>query len=163
FLPFYLIVIFRTMGIKKVIVAVGIIAGLFLATNLPFIVPAPRLWAESIIAPLHDPMFPMGVGMISVVMGEVINIQSGLVFTILEILVGLAAVAWYYFNCRRFPDSGPVLAVLPLFFAWRSLWGYFFFVDIIILASILINDYRNPDELSPIMDQVSHQKFTSAR
>jgi hypothetical protein len=31
--------------------------------------------------------------------------------------------------------------VLPLFFAWRSLWGYFFYIDVIILASIMINEY----------------------
>jgi hypothetical protein len=51
------------------------------------------------------------------------------------------AIVWYYFNCRRYPDTALVLSVLPLFFAWRSLWGYFFYFDIIMLAAILINEY----------------------
>ena len=35
---------------------------------------------------------------------------------------------------------GPSL-VARLAAGWRSLWGYFFYIDIIILASIMINEY----------------------
>ena len=37
------------------------------------------------------------------------------------------------------------MAVLPLFFAWRSLWTYFFYIGLIILASILINEKPRKD------------------
>jgi hypothetical protein len=31
--------------------------------------------------------------------------------------------------------------MLPLFFGWRSLWSYFFYIDIIVLAAIIIDEY----------------------
>ena len=59
----------------------------------------------------------------------------------LIIAVAVAAVLWYFFKCQRYPEAGLLLGVLPLFFAWRSLWGYFFYIDIIILAAIMLNEY----------------------
>ena len=53
----------------------------------------------------------------------------------------LAGIAWYWRNCRRYPHTGILLAVVPLFFAWRSSWWYFFGSDIILLAVIIIEDY----------------------
>jgi hypothetical protein len=93
------------------------------------------------MAPVIDELFPLGVGIITLVTGGVLDIQSPLLFTIIELLIGITAIVWYYHNCLRFPHTGPLLAVLPLFFAWRSLWPYFFYCDIIILASIIIEDY----------------------
>ncbi|OGO32667.1 MAG: hypothetical protein A2Z29_04820 [Chloroflexi bacterium RBG_16_56_11] len=154
-IPFYFIVVLRTMGIKKLLLTVLIIAGVFFAANAPFLVQDPGLWLKSIIAPLTDRMFPLGVGVISLVSGGVLDIRSPLVFSILEIIIGAAAIVWYFLNCRRYPDTGPVLAVLPLFFAWRSLWGYFFYVDIIVLAAIMINEYgRNTTGITENMAKV---------
>jgi hypothetical protein len=145
FLPFYLIVIFRTMGWKKVLAAAGIVAGVFIAANIWFFASDPALWLSSIFAPVLDKMFPMGVGIVSLVTGGLVSVQSSIIFNIMEIGVFVLAIVWYFFNCRRYPDTAPVLSVLPLFFAWRSLWGYFFYIDIIVLASILINEYgRQP-------------------
>jgi hypothetical protein len=86
-------------------------------------------------------MFPLGVGIISLVTGGVAAVQSPLLFNIMEIAIAITAVIWYFFKCRRYPETGLILAVLPLFFAWRSLWGYFFYIDIIILAAIMLNEY----------------------
>ena len=150
FVPFYLILIFRTESLKSLIKVAAIIAGVFLVTNAPFIAMDPGLWLTSIMAPTTDNLFPLGVGIVSVVSGGFVDIQSPLIFTILEALVAVLAVIWYFFNCRRYPYAGPILAVLPLFFAWRSLWAYFFYVDIIVLAAILINEYgAEPAALIP--------------
>jgi hypothetical protein len=81
------------------------------------------------------------VGIVSIVSGGYADIQSPLIFSILETAVVVAAALWYFFKCKRYPEMGLILGVLPLFFAWRSLWGYFFYIDVIILASILINEY----------------------
>jgi hypothetical protein len=40
------------------------------------------------------------------------------------------------------PASGAVLAVLPLFFAWRSLDNYFYLVPFLVLA-ISLRERRN--------------------
>ena len=118
-----------------------IIIGVFLAANGAFIAQDPGLWLSSVWAPITHDMFPLGVGIISLVSGGVVDIQSPLLFNILEIAIAVTAVIWYFFKCRRYPETGLILAVLPLFFAWRSLWGYFFYIDIIILASIMLGEY----------------------
>jgi hypothetical protein len=141
FLPFYLIVIFRTMGWRRVLSVVAIIIVVFIAANAWFFASDPSLWLSSIFAPVAGKMFPLGVGVISLVTGGLITVQSPLIFSIMEFAVFALAIIWYFFYCRRYPHTAPVLAVLPLFFAWRSLWGYFFYIDIIVLAAILINEY----------------------
>lgn len=140
-LPFYLILVLRTLGARNALAVTTIIAGVFVVSNLPFIIRDPGLWVNSVLAPMTDNMFPIGVGIITLVTGGVLDIQSSFAFGILEVTVLLAAVVWYFFYCRRYPHAGLVLAVLPLFFAWRSLWGYFFYIDIVLLAAVLINEY----------------------
>ena len=38
----------------------------------------------------------------------------------------LASLVWYWRICKKFPEAAMLLAVLPLFFAWRSLPSYFY-------------------------------------
>jgi len=140
-LPFYLILIFRTIGLRQMAVSLFIIIGIFLATNLAFIILDPNLWFNSVVAPVTDNMFPLGVGIISIIAGGAVDIQSPLPFAIIELVIAALAVIWYFFKCNRYPQTGLILAVLPLFFAWRSLWGYFFYIDIIVLAAIMLNEY----------------------
>jgi len=147
FLPFYFVWIFRDMGIKRTGWALATVAGVFLVTNVPFILRDPELWFTSIMAPVVEPMFPLGVGFVNLAISGVVDLQSPLVFTVMELTVGILAIVWYYFNCHRYPHTGPVLAVLPLFFAWRSLWPYFYYSGIIVLAAVLIDEYIAPDQL----------------
>lgn len=140
-LPFYLILIFRTIGLRQMATALLIIIGVFLAANLAFIVTDLDLWFNSVVAPVTDNMFPLGVGIITIVFGGFVDIQSPLPFSIIEITIAALAVIWYFFKCKHYPQTGLILAVLPLFFAWRSLWGYFFYIDIIVLAAIMLNEY----------------------
>ncbi|MFC1866316.1 hypothetical protein ACFLYB_06360 [Chloroflexota bacterium] len=152
FMPFYLILILRTTGMKKMLAVLAIAVTVFFAANVPFIISDPKLWISSIMSPMLDNMFPLGVGIVSLVSGGVLDIHSPFVFSLLEVLVGVVVVVWYYRNCRRYPHSGLVLAMLPLFFAWRSLWPYFYYADIIILAAIITDEYavslRQPEPLA---------------
>ena len=140
---------------RKVIPVIGIVSILFLAMNLPFFIGNPVLWIQSIFAPMTDPMFPLGVGIVTIVTGELVNIQSSLPFTVIELSALITSVIWYTRNCRRYPNTGPILAILPLFFAWRSLWPYFFYTNIIALAGILANEYGN-NKVGPKISRVSH-------
>ena len=137
-LPFYLILLFRTMPLKRLISVIAVIAGVFLVFNLPFALMNLRLWFNSIMSPMTDPMFPLGVGAITLVTSGAIGIRSALPFTVAEVLVFAIALVWYYRYCRRYPQFAPVLAILPLFFAWRSLWNYFFYSALMSLAGILV-------------------------
>jgi hypothetical protein len=144
FLPFYIILLYRTTGPRIVAGTIGIIAAVFIATNGWFIYDNPSLWVQSVMSPMVEPMFPLGVGFITLTTSGLVNLQSSLPYTIAELAVFISGGIWYYFNCRKYPEAGPILAILPLFFAWRSLWTYFFYVMIIILARMLI---RGDDKL----------------
>jgi len=149
FIPFYLILIWRTMGMKKALSVLTAVATVFLVVNMPFIISDPGLWLSSLMSPMIDNLFPLGVGIVNLVSGGFVDIQSSLPFSILEVAVGITAVVWYFRNCRRYPHTGPLLAMLPLFFAWRSLWPYFFYVDIIILAAVIVDEYGSKNSATP--------------
>ena len=146
-MPFYLILVFRTMGTRRMLSVLAIVAVVFFIANSFFIISDPGLWLASLMAPVTDNLFPLGVGIVTFVTGGVLDIQSSLIFSILEVIIGISAIIWYFRNCLRYPHTGPLLAVLPLFFAWRSLWPYFFYFDIIILAAVLIDEYG---QLTPV-------------
>jgi len=148
FVPFYIILLFRTQGMKKMLAAVSIIACIFIITNLPFIIAAPQLWIASILSPMADPMFPLGSGLISLVISGILHLQSAFPFTVLEGIAFVTAVLWYSRYCRRYPQTGIVLAIIPLFFAWRSLVSYFFYIDIILLAYIMVHDRSAQGEIT---------------
>ena len=86
---------------------------------------------------MTDPMFPVGVGIVSLVTSGIVNITSSLPFTVIEAIAFIGGLLWYISNAKRYPFAGPILAVLPLFFAWRSPLNYFFYVQIIIIACML--------------------------
>jgi hypothetical protein len=140
FLPFYLILLFKTYGTKKLLAGMSVIVMIFVVTNLPFAIGDLRLWFASITSPMTDLMFPNGMGLITLVASGVVKLRSSLPFTALEAVTFIAAIVWYFKYCRRYPQTGLILAILPLFFAWRSIFPYFFYVDIIALAYIMVNE-----------------------
>ncbi len=146
FLPFYFILLWQKSRPKIVATALGIIAAVFLATNGYFIAKVPSLWLQSITSPMIEPMFPLGIGVISLVTSGYVNIQTSIPFTIAEVVVFVGAVLWYVRYCKQYPDAGPILAILPLFFAWRSIWTYFYYIAIIVLARMLIQEEKEPLE-----------------
>jgi hypothetical protein len=140
FLPFYVILLWQTAKPKAVVAAIGIMAAVFIAINGYFIAKAPSLWLQSITAPVVEPMFPLGVGFVSLVSSGLVGIQSSIPFTIAEGVVFIGAIIWYLRYGKKYPDTGPILAILPLFFAWRSIWTYFYYIAIIVLARMLTRE-----------------------
>ena len=103
FLPFYFILLFRTQGVKRQLIVLSIISGLFFVTNLPFIVANPDLWLASIASPITDPMFPVGGGLTIFVTGGFINIQTPLPFSILEGIPFIGTIFWYFRYGKHYP------------------------------------------------------------
>jgi len=118
----------------------GVIGATFAVLNMPFIFGAPQAWLEGVLAPIFDPMFPSGDGIVAFSIAGILPANS-LLYTMIEIAVLLAALVWYYFNCRRYPQTGLLLAVLPLFFAWRSYSCYFCFASLLIFGAVIIAEY----------------------
>jgi uncharacterized membrane protein len=137
FFPFYLILLARPLPWKKTAIATGLVAVVFAAFNLPFVIAGPALWLDSVLSMMKDPLFPSGWGIITLVLQGWVNIDSSLPFTLVEAAVFVASIVWYWLNARKYPCMGVVLPILALFFAWRSLWPYFFYVDIILLAMVM--------------------------
>jgi glycosyl transferase family 87 len=125
FVPFYAIMIWRQYhfieSIRRLTLA-GIVA---LFSNLPFILWNFHAWLAGVMAPMADPMFPQGVGIIGLSTTPLLPLFPQLVYDILELIALIVALLWYWRICKERPEAAMVLAIIPLFFAWRSLSSYF--------------------------------------
>jgi len=126
FAPFYLIMIWRHYGFKEAIYRMAIASGLGLLINLPFIMWDWKAWLAGVMAPVADPMFPMGVGLINLSDTHLLPYLPQTVYALLEGVAMLLVLVWYWHICRKRPEAALLLAFLPLFFAWRSLSSYFY-------------------------------------
>lgn len=127
FLPFYAILILRTYGWREAARRATIAGTLMLALNLPFILWNPQAWFAGVMAPIGDPMFPMGVGIVGLVGSPFLHTyMASVVYSVLEYVIFYPlCLLWYWRLCKTHPEAAMLLAVLPLFFAWRSLPSYF--------------------------------------
>jgi hypothetical protein len=126
FIPLYAILLYRQYGFKEVVYRLAVAGGVGLVFNLPFILWNPQAWLAGILAPVADPMFPMGVGIINLSVAHLLPYFPEQVYSLLEAMAMLAVFVWYWRICRAHPESAMLLAVIPLFFAWRSLPSYFY-------------------------------------
>jgi uncharacterized membrane protein len=127
FLPFYLLFVYQRRGVRDALMRAGLALLLFLAVNLPFIVMDGGAWVAGVLAPLRDPMFPEGAGVIALSIGHLLPFLPRAAYTALEGVTMVGALLWYARSGRERPEAALVLAVLPLFLAWRSLPTYFYF------------------------------------
>ena len=114
-------------GLKESLRCLAITVGIALAINLPFILWNPHAWATGVLAPIVDPMFPLGDGIISLSINHVLPFFPATVYSALEVGALVLCLAWYWRICQKHPEAAMLLAVIPLFFAWRSLSSYFFY------------------------------------
>ncbi len=126
FIPFYIIMVLRNYGLKETVYRTLITSGVGLAINLPFILWNAHAWLAGIMAPIGDPMFPLGVGIVNLSTSHLLPYFPSWVYTVLEGVALVASLVWYWRICKKRPEAAMLLAVLPLFFAWRSLPSYFY-------------------------------------
>lgn len=126
FIPFYLVMTWRNDSAKEAAYRIVLAGGLALAINLPFIAWNPHAWLVSNLAPVADPMFPLGVGIINLSVTHLLPYFSGWVYLTLEASAIFACLSGYWYLCRRHPEAAFLLAIVPLFLAWRSLPSYFY-------------------------------------
>jgi uncharacterized membrane protein len=140
FLPFYLVLIAQRYGWREVMRRSAIMGAVFLLLNGPFILDSPGGYVASIAAPMSDPMFPLGVGFVSLFVAGVVGMISKLAFTVAELgaWAGSTLAAWRW--PRLSPAAGAVFAALPLFFAYRSLLNYFYLVPLLTFGILVAQD-----------------------
>jgi hypothetical protein len=130
FLPLYAVFVWRQRGWREAVLRLFGAGAVFLAINLPFMVNAPQAWLAGVLAPQVDPMFPLGSGLVRPSLAGVFPLAPSVVYAGLELLALVLGVAWFWRSRTYTAGLGIVLAVLPLFFAWRSLTTYFYFVTL---------------------------------
>jgi hypothetical protein len=136
FAAFYLIQVAAQQGWREAARRAAISAGLFAAVNAPFILWDARSWAAGILTPVSEPMFPRGAGLVFLSTNGVLPLFPSTVYLALEAIaaVGVLLVAWR--TRRTSPELGLVLAMVPLWFAWRSLFSYFFLLPLFAFAGL---------------------------
>ena len=126
FIPFYLIMTWRHYSLAESVRRLAIAGCVFLIFNLPFMLWNAQAWLAGVLAPVADPMFPVGLGLIELSVNHVLPFLPSWLYGILEGVAMLVALACYWCLCRKRPEAAMLLAFLPLIFAWRSLPSYFF-------------------------------------
>jgi hypothetical protein len=126
FTPFYLVLCGRLVGWRAVAGRLAVITGVFGLVNAPFIALSGRAWLHGVMGPLTDPMFPLGQGAIALATSGVLPLWPREVYAGLELAACMVCLLLYLRICRRHPSTGPVLALVPVIFAWRSLFTYFY-------------------------------------
>jgi uncharacterized membrane protein len=113
----------------------AVLTAAFLVPNLPFLLDAPRAWVESLLIPIQLPMFPDGLGVISLSTSGLLPYAPRPVYALAELLA-VAGLAWWF--ARRRPVPRPELAVLlgtlPFLLAWRCCPMYVWFVPTLALC-----------------------------
>lgn len=134
FIPLYFILLIGQYGWREGTRRAAIIGAVFLAINAAFIVQSPSGYVASVLGPMSDPMFPLGIGVIALFVANVLPMLPKIAFTVAEVATwGGSAVAAARTRLIT-PAGAMVLGVLPLFFAWRSLVSYFYLAPILGLA-----------------------------
>ncbi len=149
FAPFYFLMLWRQYNLRE---AVGrlLLAGVIgLLVNLPFILWNPHAWLSGVMAPVADPMFPLGTGLINLSIGHLIPYLPEWFYTLLEGSFYAVLLLYYWRNCRKCPEAAMLLAVIPLFFAWRSLPSYFYCAAFPLLA-LMMSRYVHTTESTPM-------------
>ena len=136
FAPFYLLAVLSRQGWRVALLRSADAAAVFAVANLPFFIADPRAWVAGVTAPAADPMFPRGAGLIFLALNHVLPIWPPLVYTALELGAFAVCLAAAWRARRTSPELGAVLALLPLFFAYRSLFSYFFLLPLFAFAAV---------------------------
>jgi hypothetical protein len=89
-----------------------------------------------IVTPLVEPMFARGAGLIFLFTNGGLPLLPAIAYTAAEAIAGIICLVVAWRTRKTSPELGAVLAIVPLFFAWRSLFSYFFLLPLFALAAV---------------------------
>jgi len=135
-LPF-LVTVWRRDGWRPALLAGGVAGLVFGAINAPFVVLSPAAWLHSLLAPMVDPLFPSGDGLVAPLTNHGFTPGSMLV---LSLALGAATLVAALLALRRGRSAAGVAAItggLALWFGDRSLPQYFIGIGLLAVALIV--------------------------
>jgi|GEM_PF-642728 hypothetical protein len=136
FLPFFALDILLSYGMRETFWRGLLTFSSFLLPNLPFLIANPHAWVQSMLLPMNGSFFANGMGIIALSIGQIVPYAPPLLYASLEVLALLAALVAMARWRSRLGDGVLVLALLPLFFAFRSLPDYFAFTPWLALYAV---------------------------
>jgi uncharacterized membrane protein len=151
YIPFYLILVYRESGPREALRRLTSICAVFAAVNLPFFWADPHAWTQGVLAPVLDPMFPMGIGLIGISLTGMLPLNAPAFWAFLELLALGVSTAWFFLKGYRYPVFAPILVVAPLWLSWRSLPSYFYAMPVFVFCLALL-EYSRPQELLPTQE-----------
>jgi hypothetical protein len=136
FVPFFAVDAVLAEGWGDAIRRGTIALGAFLLPNGPFLVASPLAWFTSLWLPLSEPLFPQGMGLIALSLGHLLPFGPPVLYALLEVAaLGITLVSTIRFR-RQLGAGVLVLALIPLFFAFRSIPSYFAFAPWLALYAV---------------------------
>jgi hypothetical protein len=135
--PFYLIAVIASSGWRAALRDVAIAGAIFGVTNLPFIAWHPADWLAGVLTPVVEPMFPRGSGVVFLGTNGGLGLLPSTAYLALEGSAMLVCLAIAWRARKTSPEIGIALALIPLFFAWRSLFSYFFLIPLFAFAGLV--------------------------
>jgi hypothetical protein len=93
-------------------------------------------------------MFPSGTGLIRLSLAGLLPLAPQTLYTALEALALVASLVWYWRRGKESPEMAFVLAVAPLFFAWRSLTTYFYYIGLPAVVLFLARRYEEQKDVA---------------
>ena len=152
FAAFYLLAILSRQGWRVALRRAGEAVAVFAIANAPFVLHDGGSWLAGVAAPIADPMFPRGAGSIFLVLNGPLPLWPPLAYTAFEVTAFAICVAVAWRARHTSPELGAVLALVPLYFAYRSLFSYFFLLPLFAFAALV----RMPlGDLSPELARAS--------
>jgi hypothetical protein len=136
FVPFFAVDAVLAEGWGEAIWRGTIALVAFLLPNGPFLVASPMAWFSSLWLPISEPLFPQGMGVIALSLGHLLPFGPPVLYALLEVTaLGVTLVISIRFRMQL--GAGVlVLALLPLFFAFRSIPSYFAFAPWLALYAV---------------------------
>ncbi|MDO8506573.1 MAG: hypothetical protein Q7S41_03075 [Candidatus Limnocylindria bacterium] len=135
--PFYFIAVIASSGWRAAAKQAVIAATIFVVTNAPFIAWHPSDWLAGVLTPVVEPMFARGAGIVFLGTNGGFPFLPSTAYLAMEGVAMLACIAIAWRTRHTSPEIGIALALIPLFFAWRSLFSYFFLVPLFAYAGLV--------------------------
>jgi hypothetical protein len=147
FAPFLLYLGWRTGGWRDVRFRLLPALLVFALCNVPFILLNPGDWLAGILGPVRDPLFAEGVGAVAIpIVLLKQQLGSPLLYAVAEIVVYFLAFRLFTRRCLDAPGLAMLLPMLPLVFAWRSLYTYFLVLPLLATAVLTTMAVDRPVE-----------------
>jgi hypothetical protein len=135
--PFWLLAIAARDGRRAALRQAAVGAGVFALTNVPFALWHPADWIAGVLTPVTAPMFPRGAGLVFAATDGPLPLWGAGTYLVLEAIAMLTCLAIAWRTRHSSPEIGIALALIPLFFAWRSLFSYFFLIPLFAFAGLV--------------------------